>query len=166
MFFISARLVRTESVPCDINNPLRKPPRYSDLHISQTLPKTNKINKVNPYSSVQLNKKIYCILSVQLQQTIYTYFMCLINNHGEIHPLFLDRMSGLQQSLYRFNCLLPAYSNLVLVQLGDCNEGAECRKLCSSNHIYLCCQYQQPRHMDIRTGEFTGLAWMIMHLYR
>lgn len=41
-----ARLVRTESVPCDINNPLRKPPRYSDLHISQTLPKTNKINKV------------------------------------------------------------------------------------------------------------------------
>ncbi|XP_059749608.1 kinase suppressor of Ras 2 isoform X2 [Balaenoptera ricei] len=40
-----ARLVRTESVPCDINNPLRKPPRYSDLHISQTLPKTNKINK-------------------------------------------------------------------------------------------------------------------------
>ncbi|XP_039188513.1 kinase suppressor of Ras 2 isoform X2 [Crotalus tigris] len=41
----SARLVRTESVPCDINNPLRKPPRYSDLPISQTLPKTNKINK-------------------------------------------------------------------------------------------------------------------------
>ncbi|MBN3315695.1 KSR2 Kinase, partial [Atractosteus spatula] len=40
-----ARLVRTESVPCDINNPLRRPPRYSDLHISQTLPKTNKINK-------------------------------------------------------------------------------------------------------------------------
>ncbi|XP_010602393.1 kinase suppressor of Ras 2 isoform X1 [Fukomys damarensis] len=40
-----ARLVRTESVPCDINNPVRKPPRYSDLHISQTLPKTNKINK-------------------------------------------------------------------------------------------------------------------------
>ncbi|XP_043924229.1 kinase suppressor of Ras 2 isoform X2 [Protopterus annectens] len=40
-----ARLVRTESVPCDINNPLRKPPRYADLHISQTLPKTNKINK-------------------------------------------------------------------------------------------------------------------------
>uniref|UniRef100_A0A672ICN2 non-specific serine/threonine protein kinase n=1 Tax=Salarias fasciatus TaxID=181472 RepID=A0A672ICN2_SALFA len=37
-----ARLVRTESVPCDINNPLR----YTDLHISQTLPKTNKINKV------------------------------------------------------------------------------------------------------------------------
>ncbi|XP_072565098.1 kinase suppressor of Ras 2 isoform X2 [Paramormyrops kingsleyae] len=36
-----ARLVRTESVPCDINNPLR----YTDLHISQTLPKTNKINK-------------------------------------------------------------------------------------------------------------------------
>ncbi|CAL8295799.1 unnamed protein product, partial [Gadus morhua 'NCC'] len=36
-----ARLVRTESVPCDINNPLR----YSDLHISQTLPKTNKITK-------------------------------------------------------------------------------------------------------------------------
>ncbi|TNN45393.1 Kinase suppressor of Ras 2 [Liparis tanakae] len=36
-----ARLVRTESVPCDINNPLR----YSDLHISQTLPKTNRINK-------------------------------------------------------------------------------------------------------------------------
>ncbi|XP_056601374.1 kinase suppressor of Ras 2 [Triplophysa dalaica] len=35
------QLVRTESVPCDINNPLR----YSDLHISQTLPKTNKINK-------------------------------------------------------------------------------------------------------------------------
>jgi hypothetical protein len=41
-----ARLVRTESVPCDINNPVMKPPRYSDLHISQTLPKTNKINKV------------------------------------------------------------------------------------------------------------------------
>uniref|UniRef100_H3BC71 Kinase suppressor of ras 2 n=1 Tax=Latimeria chalumnae TaxID=7897 RepID=H3BC71_LATCH len=40
-----ARLVRTESVPCDINNPIRRPPRYSDLHISQTLPKTNKINK-------------------------------------------------------------------------------------------------------------------------
>ncbi|XP_055002982.1 kinase suppressor of Ras 2 isoform X2 [Sorex araneus] len=40
-----ARLVRTESVPCDINNPLRKPPRYADLHVSQTLPKTNKINK-------------------------------------------------------------------------------------------------------------------------
>ncbi|XP_074868406.1 kinase suppressor of Ras 2 [Carettochelys insculpta] len=40
-----ARLVRTESVPCDINNPLRKPPRYSDLHVSQTLPKTNKISK-------------------------------------------------------------------------------------------------------------------------
>lgn len=39
-------MVRTESVPCDINNPVRKPPRYSDLHISQTLPKTNKINKV------------------------------------------------------------------------------------------------------------------------
>ncbi|XP_075390503.1 kinase suppressor of Ras 2 [Tenrec ecaudatus] len=39
------RLIRTESVPCDINNPLRKPPCYSDLHISQTLPKTNKINK-------------------------------------------------------------------------------------------------------------------------
>ncbi|KAG7260686.1 hypothetical protein CRUP_021500, partial [Coryphaenoides rupestris] len=36
-----ARLVRTESVPCDINNPLR----YTDLHISQTLPKTNKITK-------------------------------------------------------------------------------------------------------------------------
>ncbi|MEE6509318.1 hypothetical protein FKM82_025545, partial [Ascaphus truei] len=43
-----ARLVRTESVPCDINNPVRKPPRYSDLHVSQTLPKTNKINKVSP----------------------------------------------------------------------------------------------------------------------
>uniref|UniRef100_A0AAQ6IH27 non-specific serine/threonine protein kinase n=1 Tax=Anabas testudineus TaxID=64144 RepID=A0AAQ6IH27_ANATE len=28
-------------LPCDINNPLR----YTDLHISQTLPKTNKINK-------------------------------------------------------------------------------------------------------------------------
>ncbi|XP_058888883.1 kinase suppressor of Ras 2-like isoform X1 [Acipenser ruthenus] len=41
----TARLVRTESVPCDINNPLRRPPRYSDLHVSQTLPKTNKINK-------------------------------------------------------------------------------------------------------------------------
>ncbi|KAM8992662.1 kinase suppressor of Ras 2 isoform 3-T3 [Guaruba guarouba] len=40
-----ARLVRTESVPCDINNPLRKPPRFSDLHVSQTLPKTNKLNK-------------------------------------------------------------------------------------------------------------------------
>uniref|UniRef100_UPI00398E93B6 kinase suppressor of Ras 2 n=1 Tax=Pristiophorus japonicus TaxID=55135 RepID=UPI00398E93B6 len=40
-----ARLVRTESVPCDINNPLKKPPRYSDLHSSQTLPKTNKISK-------------------------------------------------------------------------------------------------------------------------
>ncbi|XP_059842922.1 kinase suppressor of Ras 2 [Hypanus sabinus] len=40
-----ARLVRTESVPCDIHNPLKKPPRYSDLHSSQTLPKTNKINK-------------------------------------------------------------------------------------------------------------------------
>ncbi|XP_009885047.1 PREDICTED: kinase suppressor of Ras 2 [Charadrius vociferus] len=39
------QLVRTESVPCDINNPLRKPPRYSDLHVSQTLPKTNKLNK-------------------------------------------------------------------------------------------------------------------------
>ncbi|CAL8344718.1 unnamed protein product [Lota lota] len=38
---LKARLVRTESVPCDINNPLR----YTDLHISQTLPKTNKINK-------------------------------------------------------------------------------------------------------------------------
>uniref|UniRef100_A0A8C4Z6G3 Kinase suppressor of ras 2 n=1 Tax=Gadus morhua TaxID=8049 RepID=A0A8C4Z6G3_GADMO len=38
---LKARLVRTESVPCDINNPLR----YSDLHISQTLPKTNKITK-------------------------------------------------------------------------------------------------------------------------
>ncbi|XP_037114013.1 kinase suppressor of Ras 2 isoform X1 [Syngnathus acus] len=36
-----ARLVRTESVPCDINNPLR----YSDLLVSQTLPKTNKISK-------------------------------------------------------------------------------------------------------------------------
>nr|XP_057925598.1 kinase suppressor of Ras 2 isoform X5 [Doryrhamphus excisus] len=36
-----ARLVRTESVPCDINNPLR----YADLHVSQTLPKTNRINK-------------------------------------------------------------------------------------------------------------------------
>lgn len=42
-FSIVARLVRTESVPCDINNPLR----YTDLHISQTLPKTNKINKVS-----------------------------------------------------------------------------------------------------------------------
>ncbi|KAL7392111.1 hypothetical protein ABVT39_019595 [Epinephelus coioides] len=42
LFFSAvARLVRTESVPCDINNPLR----YTDLHISQTLPKTNKINK-------------------------------------------------------------------------------------------------------------------------
>uniref|UniRef100_A0A4W6EBD7 non-specific serine/threonine protein kinase n=1 Tax=Lates calcarifer TaxID=8187 RepID=A0A4W6EBD7_LATCA len=40
-FSVVARLVRTESVPCDINNPLR----YTDLHISQTLPKTNKINK-------------------------------------------------------------------------------------------------------------------------
>ncbi|TWW60209.1 Kinase suppressor of Ras 2 [Takifugu flavidus] len=39
--FPQARLVRTESVPCDINNPLR----YADLNISQTLPKTNKINK-------------------------------------------------------------------------------------------------------------------------
>ncbi|MGH0171553.1 UNVERIFIED_CONTAM: hypothetical protein FKN15_061828 [Acipenser sinensis] len=45
------RLVRTESVPCDINNPLRRPPRYSDLHVSQTLPKTNKINKVSPSDS-------------------------------------------------------------------------------------------------------------------
>lgn len=44
---LAARLVRTESVPCDINNPLRKPPRYSDLHVSQTLPKTNKLNKVS-----------------------------------------------------------------------------------------------------------------------
>lgn len=35
-------------MPCDINNPLRKPPRYSDLHVSQTLPKTNKLNKVSP----------------------------------------------------------------------------------------------------------------------
>lgn len=42
-FCVVARLVRTESVPCDINNPLR----YTDLHISQTLPKTNKINKVS-----------------------------------------------------------------------------------------------------------------------
>ncbi|CAH6778821.1 Ksr2 [Phodopus roborovskii] len=41
----NCKLVRTESVPCDINNPVRKPARYSDLHISQTLPKTNKINK-------------------------------------------------------------------------------------------------------------------------
>ncbi|KAM4746490.1 kinase suppressor of Ras 2 isoform 2-T2 [Anableps anableps] len=41
IFSAVARLVRTESVPCDINNPLR----YTDLHISQTLPKTNKINK-------------------------------------------------------------------------------------------------------------------------
>lgn len=40
--FSARQLVRTESVPCDINNPLR----YTDLHISQTLPKTNKINKV------------------------------------------------------------------------------------------------------------------------
>ncbi|KAK3514320.1 hypothetical protein QTP70_014188, partial [Hemibagrus guttatus] len=39
--FKARQLVRTESVPCDINNPLR----YTDLHISQTLPKTNKINK-------------------------------------------------------------------------------------------------------------------------
>ncbi|XP_053135256.1 kinase suppressor of Ras 2 isoform X7 [Hemicordylus capensis] len=45
LYSVHARLVRTESVPCDINNPLRKPPRYSDLHVSQTLPKTNKINK-------------------------------------------------------------------------------------------------------------------------
>uniref|UniRef100_A0A8C4TGE8 non-specific serine/threonine protein kinase n=1 Tax=Erpetoichthys calabaricus TaxID=27687 RepID=A0A8C4TGE8_ERPCA len=45
LLFSTARLVRTESVPCDINNPLRRPPRYSDLHVSQTLPKTNKINK-------------------------------------------------------------------------------------------------------------------------
>ncbi|XP_062814796.1 kinase suppressor of Ras 2 isoform X3 [Anolis carolinensis] len=42
-----ARLVRTESVPCDINNPLRKPPKYAELHASQTLPKTNKITKDN-----------------------------------------------------------------------------------------------------------------------
>ncbi|XP_039767122.1 kinase suppressor of Ras 2 [Ornithorhynchus anatinus] len=49
-----ARLVRTESVPCDINNPLKKPPRYSDLHISQTLPKTNKINKILVDSSCTL----------------------------------------------------------------------------------------------------------------
>ncbi len=46
---LSARqLVRTESVPCDINNPLR----YSDLHISQTLPKTNRINKVRLVTSI------------------------------------------------------------------------------------------------------------------
>lgn len=43
--FPQARLVRTESVPCDINNPLR----YADLNISQTLPKTNKINKVSSH---------------------------------------------------------------------------------------------------------------------
>ncbi|NXE69972.1 KSR2 Kinase, partial [Calcarius ornatus] len=36
-----ARLVRTESPPPDINNPLRKPPRPPPLHVSQTLPKTN-----------------------------------------------------------------------------------------------------------------------------
>ncbi|XP_060641451.2 kinase suppressor of Ras 2 isoform X2 [Anolis sagrei] len=42
-----ARLVRTESVPCDINNPLRRPPKYTNLHASQTLPKTNKITKDN-----------------------------------------------------------------------------------------------------------------------
>lgn len=45
--FPQARLVRTESVPCDINNPLR----YADLNISQTLPKTNKINKVSSPNS-------------------------------------------------------------------------------------------------------------------
>lgn len=45
---VVARLVRTESVPCDINNPLR----YTDLHISQTLPKTNKINKVSVKDSI------------------------------------------------------------------------------------------------------------------
>eukprot|EP00064_Thunnus_orientalis_P007826 superscaffoldBa00000891_g7848 len=45
---VVARLVRTESVPCDINNPLR----YTDLHISQTLPKTNKINKVSDHIPV------------------------------------------------------------------------------------------------------------------
>lgn len=38
-------------MPCDINNPLRKPPRYSDLHVSQTLPKTNKLNKVSSSAS-------------------------------------------------------------------------------------------------------------------
>lgn len=42
LHLLARQLVRTESVPCDINNPLR----YTDLHISQTLPKTNKINKV------------------------------------------------------------------------------------------------------------------------
>lgn len=40
-----ARLVRTESVRVT-STTLSQPPRYSDLHISQTLPKTNKINKV------------------------------------------------------------------------------------------------------------------------
>lgn len=42
LHLLARQLVRTESVPCDINNPLR----YTDLHISQTLPKTNRINKV------------------------------------------------------------------------------------------------------------------------
>lgn len=50
---IVARLVRTESVPCDINNPLR----YTDLHISQTLPKTNKINKVSVKNERRLTNR-------------------------------------------------------------------------------------------------------------
>uniref|UniRef100_A0AAY4C7L7 non-specific serine/threonine protein kinase n=1 Tax=Denticeps clupeoides TaxID=299321 RepID=A0AAY4C7L7_9TELE len=50
-----ARLVRTESVPCDINNPLR----YTDLHISQTLPKTNKINKEEQCSQGTKNMMLY-----------------------------------------------------------------------------------------------------------
>lgn len=69
--FLAARLVRTESVPCDINNPLRKPPRYSDLHVSQTLPKTNKLNKVSvspcrPISNPQQPLKFFSRVNAPL----------------------------------------------------------------------------------------------------
>lgn len=68
---LAARLVRTESVPCDINNPLRKPPRYSDLHVSQTLPKTNKLNKVSvspcrPISNPQQPLKFFSRVNAPL----------------------------------------------------------------------------------------------------
>lgn len=70
-FFLSAvaRLVRTESVPCDINNPLR----YTDLHISQTLPKTNKINKVRVKNKPCITICVFLVLHIAF---IYFWELC------------------------------------------------------------------------------------------
>ncbi|NXD28273.1 KSR2 Kinase, partial [Spelaeornis formosus] len=70
----------------------KKPPRYSDLHVSQTLPKTNKLNKVSPEPPVHTLP--------QGQHPLHPNVHSLAENHG-------DLLSG--KDLLRKSSLFPQH---------------------------------------------------------